>query len=181
MTTRAVESALIVEVPEAEPAVGRHRAELDDNSGLGVPAHITILAPFRPAGMLGAVERDLLRRVFAAATPFDFRLDRTAWFGTSVLWLAPHDPAPFSDLTERVFAAFPDYPPFGGQHEEVVPHLTIGLGCPVDEMRRAEQEIIPHLPVVGHVSAVTLMAESSPGGSWKTFASFPLGQSTAVR
>ncbi|MGH3300808.1 MAG: 2'-5' RNA ligase family protein [Streptosporangiaceae bacterium] len=169
------ESALIVEVPAAEPVVGRYRADLDANSGLGVPAHITILTPFLPVGLLGDGERDRLLRVFAAATPFAFRLDRTGWFGTTVLWLGPQDPVPFADLTERVFAAFPDFPPFGGQFDEVVPHLTIGHQHPVDELRRAEQEIIPKLPVTDRVSAVTLMAESSPGGSWETLATFPLG------
>ena len=34
-------SALIVEVPEAEPAVARYRHRLDASAPLGVPAHIT--------------------------------------------------------------------------------------------------------------------------------------------
>lgn len=175
MATHDRESALIVEVAAAEPVVGRHRAELDANASLGIPAHITILAPFLPADRLGAPERDRLLRVFAAVAPFDFRLHRTDWFGTTVLWLAPQDPAPFAGLTERVFAAFPDYPPFGGQFDEVIPHLTIGLQRPVDELRRAEQEIVPMLPVTARASAVTLMAESSPGGRWERIAAFALG------
>ena len=113
----------------------------------------------------------------ASAAPFDFRLDRTAWFGTAVLWLAPADPAPFAVLIARVVAAFPDYPPFGGQFEEVVPHLTVGLGADVGAMRRAEQEIIPKLPVVGRAAAVTMKAESSAGGRWEAIAAFPLGWS----
>ncbi|MGB6454166.1 MAG: 2'-5' RNA ligase family protein [Streptosporangiaceae bacterium] len=179
MATRDRETALIVEVPAAEPVVGRHRADLDANAGLGVPAHITILAPFVPAGRLGAPERDRLAGVFAAVLPFELRLDRTCWFGTTVLWLGPRDPAPFSDLTGRVFAAFPEYPPFGGQFDEVVPHLTVGHQRPVDELRRAEQEIIPKLPVAATVSAVTLMAESTVGGRWVTVATFPLGSAGA--
>jgi len=175
MATPGTETALIVEVPAAEPAVGRYRAELDANASLGIPAHITILAPFLPAARLGDAERDRLVRVFAAVSPFDFRLDRTGWFGTTTLWLGPADPAPFRELTDRVFAEFPDFPPFGGQFTDVVPHLTIGLGRPADELLRAEQQIIPALPVTARASAVTLMAESSPGGRWETLASFPLG------
>jgi 2'-5' RNA ligase len=175
MPTPELESALILEVPAAEPVVGRYRAELDANESLGIPAHITILAPFLPVGRLGAAERDRLLRVFAAVGPFDFRLDRIDWFGTAVLWLAPNDPAPFADLTERVFAAFPSHPPFGGQFDEVVPHLTIGLGRPVEELRRAEREIASKLPVTARASAVTLKAELSPGGRWETIATFPLG------
>ena len=35
-------SGLIVEVPEAEPAVARLRDRLDASSPLGIPAHITV-------------------------------------------------------------------------------------------------------------------------------------------
>lgn len=35
------ESALLVTVPAAEPAVARHRSRLDTSAAVGVPAHIT--------------------------------------------------------------------------------------------------------------------------------------------
>jgi hypothetical protein len=46
--TESGQSALIIEVPEAEPAVARCREHLDASDALGVPAHITVLAPFMP-------------------------------------------------------------------------------------------------------------------------------------
>jgi hypothetical protein len=170
-----LETALIVEVPAAEPVVGRHRLDLDANAWLGIPAHVTILAPFMPAGAIGADEQARLRRVFASVEPFDFRLNRVAWFGTAVVWLGPEDPAPFSRLTAAVFAEFPGFPPFEGQFDEVIPHLTVGIDSPVGDMRRAEQEITPSLPVLARATAVTLLSERSPGGRWQTLASFPLG------
>lgn len=125
---------------------------------------------------IGTEERAWLKRVFATIKPFDFRLDRVGWFGTAVLWLGPRDPAPFSDLTSAVFAEFPDFPPFEGQFDEVVPHLTVGIDCPADALRLAEQQIIPNLPVMGRAAAVTLMSELSPPMErWGTLASFPLG------
>ena len=169
------ESALIVEVPAAEPVIGRHRSELDANAGLGIPPHITILTPFVPASGLGAQDRARLASLFASFEPFDFRLDHTDWFGTTVLWLGPRDPAPFRHLTEAVFAAFPQFPPFAGQFDEVVPHLTVGLESPIEAMRRAEREIKPNLPVIGRVAGVTLMSEVSPQGRWEAVAYFPLG------
>ena len=42
------ESAVLVQVPAAEPLVSRHRARLDSAAELGVPAHVTILSPFVP-------------------------------------------------------------------------------------------------------------------------------------
>jgi 2'-5' RNA ligase len=170
-----LETALIVEVPAAEPVVGRHRFELDANARLGIPAHVTILSPFLPASDIGPKERERLELVFASVKPFDFRLDRVGWFGTAVLWLGPEDPTPFSNLTSVVFAEFPDFPPFEGQFDEVVPHLTVGIDCPADTMRRAEQQIVQSLPVLGRAASITLMGELSPKGRWGTLASFPLG------
>jgi hypothetical protein len=48
MPSEHLASALIIEVPEAEAAVQRHRQRLDANAPLGIPAHITVLAPFMP-------------------------------------------------------------------------------------------------------------------------------------
>jgi 2'-5' RNA ligase len=175
MARNVTESALIVEVPAAEPVVARHRSELDPSASLGIPAHITVLAPFMPAGRLSAEERARLKRLFAVVKAFDFRLDHTDWFGTTVLWLGPQDPAPFRKLTEAVFAAFPEFPPFAGRHRELVPHLTVGLESSFDAMRRAELDICRELPVAGRAAAVTLMTGLSPQGRWEAIASFPLG------
>jgi 2'-5' RNA ligase superfamily len=175
MASYEARSALIVEVPAADPVVGRHRFELDANARLGIPAHITVLAPFMPTGRLGAQGRARLQALFAAVKAFDFRLDHTDWFGTTVLWLAPQDPAPFRELTEAVLAAFPEFPPFEAQFDEVVPHLTVGVESPIEAMRRAERDVASNLPVVGRATAVTLINELSPQGRWEAFASFPLG------
>lgn len=172
---RDLQTALIAEIPAAESVVGPHRALLDASTARGVPAHITILFPFVPVGRLGAAELSLLSKLFAEVPAFDVRLDHTDWFDTSVLWLGPQDPAPFRDLTARVFAAFPDYPPYEGRFEDAVPHLTVGEAGPVDEMRRAENQIAGSLPVNDRVTAVTLLAESSRGGQWATLVSFALG------
>jgi len=172
---RDLQTALLVKIPAAEPVVGRHRASLDPSAALGVPAHVTVLFPFVPVSRLGTADLERLSRLFRAVPAFDVRLDHTDWFGTSVIWLAPQDPGPFRDLTARVFAAFPDYPPYGGRFEDAVPHLTIGDNGSMEEMRGAEEQIAGLLPVTDRVTAVTLIAESSRGGQWGSLASFPLG------
>ena len=40
-------SALLVAIPSAEPAVARHRDRFDSSAPRGVPAHITVLFPWR--------------------------------------------------------------------------------------------------------------------------------------
>ena len=132
------QSGLIVEVPEADPVVGQHRALLDASAPLGVPAHITVLFPFMPPWRIDELVLAELEHLFAAVTRFRFRLDDTGWFGDDVLWLAPREPGPFRDLTRRVYGAFPAFPPFEGQYDDVVPHLTIGHGRPLNDLHSAE-------------------------------------------
>jgi 2'-5' RNA ligase len=166
------QSALILEVPEAEPAVQRLRERLDASALLGVPAHITVLAPFIPADAIDAAVLGQLDRLFAAVSRFRFRLDHTGWFSVEVLWLGPQEPAPFRALTHSVHQAFPAFPPFGGRFDEVVPHLTIGYGHPLSDLRAAEEAVQAHLPIEARASRVGLMAQLSPGGRWVKTASF---------
>jgi 2'-5' RNA ligase superfamily len=176
MVGPGLESALIIEVPEAEPAVHRFRERLDANAPLGIPAHITVLAPFMPSEAIDTSVLTQLRQLFAKASPFWFRLDRTDWFSDRVLWLAPDDPGPFSDLTQEVFRAFPAFPPFEGRHDVVIPHLTIGHGHPLSEMRGAEEAIQDSLPIDACAVAVTVMTEQSAGGRWTKTATLTLGK-----
>jgi hypothetical protein len=168
-------SYLIIEVPEAEPAVGQHRQRLDSSAAAGVPAHITVLGPFMPPETIDAPVLAELERLFTAASRFRFQLDHTDWFGNDVLWLAPHDPGPFTALTQRVYQAFPGFPPFEGQFAEVIPHLTVGHGHPVSDLRAAEVAVKPHLPIDGQVTAVTLVTRQSVGAHWTTAVTFSLG------
>src|SRR5262249_62369631 len=111
--------------PAAEPAVAEHRAKLDSSARDGVPAHVTVLYPFLSPALLDDAVLASLAQLFAGVPPFAFTLDRVAWFGDAVVYLGPADPAPFRALTDLAFAGFPSCPPYGGEHAEVVPHLTI--------------------------------------------------------
>jgi 2'-5' RNA ligase len=174
VTSVGPQSALIVEVPEAEPAVAGLRARLDASAPLGIPAHFTVLFPFMPPGAIGPAVLTELADLLGTVSRFRFRLGRTEWFGDEVLWLAPHDPGPFRALTQAVYQAYPAYPPFEGRHSDVVPHLTVGIGHPVADLRAAEESVRVHLPVDGHATVVTLMTEQSAGGRWAKAATFAL-------
>jgi 2'-5' RNA ligase len=176
MTEQDLESALLAVIPAAENLVAPHRRRLDTNAALGVPAHVTVLYPFLPASAVDETVRGELARLFSAFPRFSVTFDRTDWFGENVLWLGPSDPAPFRALTDLVYAAFPACPPFGGEFEDAVPHLTVGHSRPVAEMRAAEAAVRPGLPVSGPVTEVTLMTGPADGGAhWTRSATFPLG------
>lgn len=170
------ESAILVPVPEAEPAVGHLRARLDRSAGQGVPAHVTVLFPFMPPAQITAAALSAVAAAVATVPGFDCRFARTAWFGDNVVWLAPEPDGPFRALTAAVHAAFPDYPPFGGQFADVIPHLTVGdrpAGGPA-ALRAAEAEVRPALPVRTHVGSAWLMTGTQAPGSWQRLAVFPL-------
>jgi hypothetical protein len=175
------ESALLVAVPEAEPAVREHRARLDSSARDGVPAHLTVLYPFLPPARIGATVLAALHGVFAGFAPFDVTLDRMRWFGQEVVWLAPRDDGPFRALTGAVFAAFPGCQPYGGRYADVIPHLTIGDRADPAALRAAAEAVRGHLPVAARATEVILMAGPAPGnpdtppGQWRTLAAFPLG------
>jgi 2'-5' RNA ligase len=174
MASQGPHSGLIIEVPEAEPAVGHHREYLDASAPVGIPAHITILFPFMPPEAIDPPALTRLGELFADVSQFRFRLDHTDWFGDDVLWLAPQDPSPFRDLTQRVFRAYPAFPPFGGQFDDVVPHLTIGHGHPLNDLRTAEDSVQARLPIEASATAVTLMTQQSAEGHWTKTATFTL-------
>jgi hypothetical protein len=66
VVSAGLQSVLLVEVPEAEPAVARHRERLDANALLGIPAHVTVLFPFMPPQMIGPPVLGDLERLFVA-------------------------------------------------------------------------------------------------------------------
>ncbi len=172
----SLESAVLVPVPEAELAVGRHRHRLDRAATWGVPAHVTVLFPFvAPSAITGATITALADAV-GSVTAFDCEFPATAWFGQEVVWLAPQPAEPFRALTRAVSAAFPDYPPYGGGYDDVVPHLTVGYrpAGEVTELLEAEADVLRWLPVQAHISRVWLMTGRAAPGSWQTIAELPL-------
>jgi len=130
-----------------------------------------------PPALIDEAVLQLLTRVFATAPQFEHRLVRTSWFGDDILWLAPEDESPFHSLTDAVQRKFPDYPPFGGQFENVVPHLTIADRRPLQQMRSAERDVQRHLPIDCVAAGVTLMVQRDASRAWTRSAQFPLGAS----
>jgi 2'-5' RNA ligase len=165
------ETALIVAVPEAEPLVGSWRAKHDWSAQRGVPAHVTVLYPFAPTERVDDRLLAELRQLFATQPSFSFDLPRVARF-PDVAWLAPEPPEPFKALTQTVAARYPEYPPYEGIHDEVIPHLTVAEGD-AELQDEVEAALAEHLPIAAHARDVVFMFEGDDG-LWREAHRFPL-------
>jgi hypothetical protein len=167
-------SALIVPVPEAEPVVGRLRAELDPSAALGVGAHVTVMVPFVPPSALDGAATAAVREIVAAHPAFDVVFRRVEWFGETSVWLAPEPAAPFVALTEAVRSRF-GLDPYAGEHGPgVTPHLTVGHKAPLPRLRAAVDHVAGRLPLRARARTLWLAVGSKRPGSWTTVTEFAL-------
>jgi 2'-5' RNA ligase len=172
----APESAVLIPVAEAEGIVSGHRDRLDRAAVWGVPAHVTVLYPFVPPSAITAATMAGLAGAVGSVRAFDCEFAATGWFGKDVLWLAPQPSEPFRALTQAVSAAFPGCLPYGGVHDDVVPHLTIGArpAGDVDDLRAAEADVQRWLPIQARISCAWLMTGHAAPGSWQVVTKLPL-------
>jgi 2'-5' RNA ligase len=174
-----VESALVVTVPEAEPLVERFRSQHGLPAAPGLPAHVTVLYPFKPPQELttGVVRR--LRELFLTLPAFTTSFREARQF-PGVLYLAPEPAEPFRRLTEALAECFPETPPYGGEFTEIVPHLTVAHDSDPQRFleltaafERAAQDA---LPIRVRVTEVTLL--DNERGDWQVRDRFALGADT---
>jgi hypothetical protein len=126
---------------------------------------VTVLSPFQDSR---EVDEEELAQLFGAFEAFDFALDRVERFEEGVVWLHPEPSQPFADLTAAVWRRWPNYPPYGGAFDVVIPHLTVSE-TPV------EFDIV--LPIAAHAQEVILI-EEGVDGRWTTRRTFPLLRSS---
>jgi 2'-5' RNA ligase len=176
MPAEGPESGIVVRVA-VPPALERLRKEWDRAAGAGVPAHVTVLYPFAAPADLDAGVRRVLAEVAAAHEPFDVRFARVGRFPT-VVYLAPDPAAPFNRLTDAIHARFPDFPPYEGAFDVVIPHLTIteSATAPLDEI---EREAAAHLPFERRVTSLEVLVEDV-AGRWRSRWRTPLGRRSEV-
>jgi len=168
------ETALICRVPEAERYVARYRDRYDPSARRNVPAHVTVLYPFVPPTLIDDEVLERLRGIARAVPCFEYRLARTKRFPVA-LYLDPEPGDSYAALTDQVFRAFPDYPPFEGKFDTVVPHVTVAHG---DEPLLCEIEVelriaLPAAGIPARCHELVLIENSS--GRWEPMHVFPLG------
>jgi len=169
------QTALVVLLPELETLLGSWRDQHTTDGPRGMPPHVTLIFPF--ADSSGVEDKlEALGRLFASFGPFEVALGETARF-PGLLYLRPEPAEPLVAITEGLVRAFPEFPPYGGEFVEIVPHVTVALGGD-DVLAAVERELQPQLPVKTRVERAWLV-EDSPTG-WRRHSGFPLERRTSV-
>jgi 2'-5' RNA ligase len=172
-----VEAALVVLVPEAEALVKPFRDRYDPSAGAGMPAHITLLYPFKPPDLIDEAVLDELRGCFAGFASIQFALGPIRRFPTEVLYLAPEPDAPFRALTLAIWQRYPQTPSYGGKWPDIVPHLSVASLADEQRLDRVTKDFVEasqtRLPIRATASKVALMDNRS--GRWQVRATFSLG------
>jgi len=177
-----LESVIIIPVLEAESIVKKWRERYDRVALLGIPAHITLLYPFKTPSEIKEKIADKLQLFFQTVNSFAFSLTTIGTF-PNVIFLTPSPKNPFIELTKKLAKLFPENPPYGGKFPEVNPHLTIGQFSKEDNFKRTlsviSENINPKLPQEARATEARLMVENI-NGKWTTLRKFPLVRNCLV-
>ena len=161
------ESAIIVPI-RLPAALAEIRLRETRDGPAGVPGHVTLLYPFVPPGSIDARVLTKIARVIAAAQAFDIRFREVrrwepgADAPEGVVWLEPEPSAPFVGLIGALSKVFPEYLPYGGMYDTVIPHVSLAA---IDRRRQnaIETEARRWLPFRRRVAAASLIVE---GDRW---------------
>jgi 2'-5' RNA ligase len=169
------DTALVVLLPELEPLLGPWRSRLTGDGARGMPPHVTLIIPFADSS---EVEQRLeaVRCVLASFSPFELALLETGRW-PELLYLRPEPAEPFVAITEALVEAFPEFPSYAGEFDEIVPHVTVAQAG--DEvLATVERELAAQLPVKTRVERAWLV-EDTPQG-WRRHTAFALERRTSV-
>jgi len=176
-----IESALVILVPEADAWLGALRDRYDPSAAAAVPAHITLLVPFKPPHEIDAAVVGSLRECFVAFAPFSFSLGTARRF-PGVLYLAPEPDEPFRQLTLAIWRRYPETPPYAGRHTDIVPHLCVAQNSDeqlldqiaMDIEAKLEEASRQRRPIRSMATEVALMDNRS--GRWQVRDVLKLGR-----
>ena len=160
--------------------VRRIRRLHDDAATLGIPPHVTILYPFLPPDRLRPSVRQELARIARAHEPFDVELTAVGrWPGVVHLLAEPADR--LVALTTALAKQWPDFPPYGGAHRVLVPHLTVSeTDDPAILDAVARDLAVVRLPIRARARRLEVMTELDDG-RWRLRWRLPLGSRSMTR
>lgn len=171
MVRGVTRSALVVLVAEAESIVAAHRLLHDPTAARGVPAHVTVLHPFR--SVVDDATAAEVERIAADLDRFDATFTSVGRFPGEVVFLQPEPEQRFRRISRTFIDAFVDCPPYDGAFPDPHPHLTIGSRVDRETADKIERAITEQLPIATRVDRLTLLVEDD-AKQWTIGRSWPL-------
>ena len=133
---------LLLITPQAEPLVGRWRAEHDYAARFGIPAHVTVRTPFLPPEQWRDPGLSLLESFLPIEVPLA-RLENRP--GGLVVVVEPDDG--LREMTDAIGAHWPALPPHKGNRPDLAYHVTVARTADDRIRSQAWEAIAPHLPL----------------------------------
>ena len=157
----------MIVIDDGEPFDEVRRELMPAVVAAGIPFHVTLLGPF---GELA----DEARAFFAGRAPFEFLLTRVAAW-PEVVYLVPEPEDELQACMAALFARFPQWPPYRGRHDDVIPHATLGEDVDGPAVRgKIERRLAPYLPHWCQARDVSLL-ERFASDRWRERERFALG------
>jgi 2'-5' RNA ligase superfamily protein len=155
-------TTIVALVAEAEELVASWRIRLDPWAPLGVPAHITLLAPFLPVEAIDDAVVDRVRSIWTRRKALQLVLVRVAQIPGAIA-LLPGETTPLEDVTADLLAEWPELGSQVRSGSDRPYHLTIA--CRDDRALLAEllEELAPKLPLRADLRSLVLLAASEAG------------------
>jgi hypothetical protein len=171
-----VETAIVIPVEGAEPLLSAAAAEVGFERPSGMPAHVTLLYPFVDAQGLVVDHAREAQRALSIVHPFDCSFSSIGRFDDPpvAIYLEPDPAGQFTAMIVALMSAFPEFPPYGGAIDEVVPHLTLVETADRAVWRAAEAWVTPELPIGTPVQRFSIYKQTTAG--WNEAFTLPLGE-----
>jgi len=166
-------TAIVILLDDLAPEVARARYELGRYGPNEVELHVTLLFPFVPRHRVDEPVLRSVRAFFAGRPRPSFALARVTAFAEGTIYAAPEPAAPLVELIEALAARFPETPPYGGAHDDVVPHATLADPRGGEAAVRARVE--PLLPAACAPERASLIEEFEPN-RWRELAPLPFAE-----
>ncbi|MDQ0381611.1 2'-5' RNA ligase family protein [Amycolatopsis thermophila] len=156
-------SVLAVPVPAADPllAVAARRSAA---ARRGLPAHISLLYPFLPAGELDDATLAALAGLLEQHPQVEVRFERCD-HDDGFVFLTPEPAQALTGLIARLRDRWPAVRPYDGRFgEDVEPHLTIAMGASPGDSAALVRELGTRLPVAARLTEAWLAVHA---GHWR--------------
>ena len=176
-------TALVIPVPEADPALAAVGARYPRLARPGLPAHLTVLYPWLPSAEVGEGARRSCASLAGSVEPAE-AVFREVGVHPGMVFLRPADPGPVDPApagpgsADRLIAGararWPELPPYGGKYPDSPPHVSLALGEMSPEEVAGVRELVgPLLPLRARLAELWLVALGPEG--WLAMDRWPLG------